>query len=616
MDHIPFCSDDMAHPPIQVAYLCNDRFTYDGLGFLDYPSRVGIKTDLLGEDRFHDLAFIDSHSFIQAWIWFGLLGEALDSSSPDEAELTLSINSMFIKTAGSEKVLCSTGLEDVILVMQKNAREPLYGQTYLNRLSSNMRTAAAFIQKILATPVSATILKTTHQQGEFHLIFQVILACQVLCQTLWNAISTLESTKPKQDNDLLFTTESSLKLVDSLLYASGWCPRDVQNLPADICFRYHLSFYRRSTISADPDHFGQQECTCIHNESEPIAPAHTHSSCRCPYIDACTPAIDQSIMNGNFVLFRFRQDTAKTRTLERKDMRLSECNTLPFIAISHVRMAGLGSDLQNHLPFCQLSLIQSLVDQLAASDTGATFFWIDSLCIPLQKDTRKVAVQAVWDIFASALHVLVLDPPLYLHTFSSPEEALIRIRYSNWKKRLWTLREGFVSKNLIFRFANQFMSLRKISAQFESWKENNIPKFTAIRGHNDQLTELNRQLLGNLKLSDILKRFEADINIWSMSVIQPKLFGTDSLDKMALYKTLRIGFLSAPKFRYFVEDHERKQILAIWVALMKTYEPIIAQHQEDKTVEEMECVYFRLKQICTIQAEATVIPSVLHVGTN
>lgn len=86
-----------------------------------------------------------------------------------------------------------------------------------------------------------------------------------------------------------------------------------------------------------------------------------------------------------------------------------------------------------------------------------------------------------------------------------------------------------------------------------------------------------------------------------MSVIKPKVSNQDSLDKMALYKILRIGFLSQPRFRYFMEDHEREQILTIWVALIKIYEPIIAQEQKDKTVEEIECVLFRLKQICTMQ---------------
>lgn len=88
-------------------------------------------------------------------------------------------------------------------------------------------------------------------------------------------------------------------------------------------------------------------------------------------------------------------------------------------------------------------------------------FWIDSICVPLASEGRKLAISRMRDVYKLADKVLVLDSLLY----ESPsdidiKEVAFRVYASDWAMRLWTLQEvGLAAPPTNYNQINLYMSV-------------------------------------------------------------------------------------------------------------------------------------------------------------
>ncbi|KAH9225188.1 hypothetical protein K456DRAFT_44103 [Colletotrichum gloeosporioides 23] len=133
-----------------------------------------------------------------------------------------------------------------------------------------------------------------------------------------------------------------------------------------------------------------------------------------------------------------------------------------YVAISHVWSDGLGNPWSNRLCSSQLNHIQALVNGLYPLDQAPVPFWIDSLGIPVGRRhvrDRQVAITRIHQTFSQADKVLVLNNYLKSCDNNAPlVEKLIRLQYSPWMTRVWTLLEGNIARNLHFQFADKAVS--------------------------------------------------------------------------------------------------------------------------------------------------------------
>lgn len=128
---------------------------------------------------------------------------------------------------------------------------------------------------------------------------------------------------------------------------------------------------------------------------------------------------------------------------------------------------GLGNRRVNGLPTCQLNRLQTLVNNLYDTHPDAsplakpqsessTRFWIDTLCVPLHDDDcRRSAISEMKSVYELADRVLVLDSWILKgSTKDSILERSIRLMMSNWQRRLWTLSEAVLSRNLYLQYGD------------------------------------------------------------------------------------------------------------------------------------------------------------------
>ena len=131
---------------------------------------------------------------------------------------------------------------------------------------------------------------------------------------------------------------------------------------------------------------------------------------------------------------------------------------------------GLGNQNRNALPLCQLRYIQHLVDQLQGDETCVevtkNYWWCDTLCVPVDPgsdDYRRMAIREMRHTYANATLALALDAEMMTVPMnSSPVEVYIRLMLSGWSRRLWTLQEAKLARNVVVRFADGIRSLSQI----------------------------------------------------------------------------------------------------------------------------------------------------------
>lgn len=318
------------------------------------------------------------------------------------------------------------------------------------------------------------------------------------------------------------------------------------------------------------------------NDDEAIQPVHAQEGCGCGLLGPSNSTINNSTQEGNVIFFSVHRYGPSSCHLERAEIHASEDAWPPFVAFSHVRMNGLGNSRDNKLPSCQLSVLQSFVNKLQPNGTvTGTFFWIDTLCLPVPRELRKQAYLLQPLIYSRAQQVLVLDPPISQWPFRSPGHALIRIRDSDWKGRLWTLLEGFLARNLVFLFSNRLVDLDEILEDFDK-SNGEVTAYCPVL-QRDLNPELDRLPMSEAEIVRAMKPFTRDIMIWASEAERRRTDPVNhrQVDQAVLYTQLRLGCLSSPKFRFLVERYEAREIPSVCQALIEVYGSYIYQRPGD-----------------------------------
>jgi hypothetical protein len=100
------------------------------------------------------------------------------------------------------------------------------------------------------------------------------------------------------------------------------------------------------------------------------------------------------------------------------------------------------------------------------SHSESSLWWCDTLCVlveDIHKHLRKQAIRDMKRTYQDADKVLALDSGLaHLSKESIAIEIYIRIKLSGWMRRLWTLQEGLLAKDVYFQLSDGPMKMRNI----------------------------------------------------------------------------------------------------------------------------------------------------------
>jgi hypothetical protein len=145
----------------------------------------------------------------------------------------------------------------------------------------------------------------------------------------------------------------------------------------------------------------------------------------------------------------------------------------------------LGNPSANALPTSRLKELQGYLSALEAKtepksvdgtqdcEGNDLYLWIDTLCVPLDKRIRKIALLRINAAYAKSRFVLVLDTSLkYISCKTINAELALRVYSSRWMQRLWTLSEGVLAQRLCFQFLDGSVTLDDLKPPLQaSWDQ-------------------------------------------------------------------------------------------------------------------------------------------------
>ena len=449
------------HLPFDVPVLPN--IEYDFSGFEGFPTRHGFGRD--GTVDFEGKSAEDCASLLQSWLFFGLLAEIGGELVNKEAFLTRQRPpKVSIRVAGywnSPKMFTPRSMESCLRLAAVHS----YKTDRLNVAGTHPMPLVTLSINVLISE-----LIEHHKRGWW-----------VEEGARNHDFPRLTPFVPGSD----FISPSANLLMSSMM-AQGWCQSQMHR----ICSSYNWSIAhyishitRREAGSDAHNRCSKKLCQAYNSSQDGYITAHTEQGCRCSFLTAPSDKVVQIIQDGGVPLVSIRKRRYGGLEIE------IQAATAPYqyIAISHVWSGGLGNPQANSLPQCQLQrLLERLSSLPGYNDPGiynkqydswyitkryldklgssrkkqkVPLFWIDTLCIPVDSqyaNLRTRAINMMNLIYASARSVLVLDSELQHLSIKNMRhsEAFVRLVYSSWMGRCWTLQEGGIGLVCHVQFAD------------------------------------------------------------------------------------------------------------------------------------------------------------------
>lgn len=313
-------------------------------------------------------------------------------------------------------------------------------------------------------------------------------------------------------------TANSKDLLRARYAANGWCPSTFEQLrrvSGSFSFVSYASFFQ-ATDADETKHNYCNESKCIANNillPDECAPKHTTDCCGCKNLAGPIEDIVRLTRGPNYPLLDLAVLLASQATRFRNHPAMIESHCIvsyvpgvQYVAFSHVWSDGLMGTAEIGLPACQIGRLFNY-----ATSFGTSLIWLDALLIPEERQTRKLAITKMSNVYRNASVTAVLDAGL---ASSSAEDltvkaCLMKIMTSAWYKRLWTLQEAILSSNLAILFEEGFALLpdllKKATESPQNFeKEHYDPVHMVILREIRQLSGLHLKNLDVGKVSSML----------------------------------------------------------------------------------------------------------------
>ncbi|ESK91662.1 het domain protein [Moniliophthora roreri MCA 2997] len=256
---------------------------------------------------------------------------------------------------------------------------------------------------------------------------------------------------------------------DKQLVAAGWCPLMVRILGQSVCtlgYATMLEPYVRKDVERR-GHTGCSAAECTRNniDASTYTTRHAVDGCRCSFSKPSLDAVTETLLQWQIPVITIEH----SHDNHHLQLKCKNATNIPYVAISHVWVDGLGSVTEAGLPSCQLERLAELTGGLVPG--GA--LWMDGLCIPGGRglrELRKRAIGLMAQTYRDATAVLVVDSSIRSCPIDAPlEEKLLRIRTSGWVQHLWTLQEALLARKLVFQFSDGLVHVEELMPRGEEF---------------------------------------------------------------------------------------------------------------------------------------------------
>ncbi|KAI1354727.1 hypothetical protein F5Y01DRAFT_329429 [Xylaria sp. FL0043] len=278
------------------------------------------------------------------------------------------------------------------------------------------------------------------------------------------------------------------KYVFDKMKADGWCPRALAilrgqvNSNATMLVAAYQAYQKSHRITPEHSKIGCTPEECKMKSTDGEGNYENRHIRGCKNRKQCKPCgppegeVIKVLQKGLIPLLEFCDECkegSKFRVVEFDPIR--DLGKKKFVTISHVWSDGWGNEKENRLNECQIKFIQR---QIQRATESAIPFWMDTLVVPVakgQEEQRKKAIRQIFKVFGLSALTIILDNGLLEMGRGGPDkpaEAAMKIFSSVWMRRLWTLQEAYLSKEIYIPFeetpsVNNLVQFDKLEQQLE-----------------------------------------------------------------------------------------------------------------------------------------------------
>lgn len=348
MDHL-IAAIDPVHGVVEVPYLYDERWKFDDLDFVSFPARKNLDIVKIRRGEFGDLSEQEALSFIQSWLFFGLIRSAfaVGGIAPDA-------NDFLIETGGRQ-IISTKLLPDYLTAwMFRNRAIALGGSSIKQRYQLEALLTHAAQSLVLVAwrdePQHAGL--AVGAQQAYSTKEAVLLSCDILVHTFTHAFNIFAipvinvvddqvvhmisgGTRPRCAG----STPSMTAYMQRRFREAGWCPYTVSKLKDTFqgcpCVLYMASNLRSAYRTGD-SHENCRPVQCLKDRTDErmYLPSH-RDGCQCG-----SPEAFLGVVPDQITLVTFEKGELRSRTVEAGciDVKGKSCGAeLPlYVAISHV----------------------------------------------------------------------------------------------------------------------------------------------------------------------------------------------------------------------------------------------------------------------------------------
>lgn len=497
MEHLPKPTGQAKSLFPAIPYLCQDR--YDEGPFLDYPQRAGLPVSEVdptirlsptlssaSQKLLAAMPPAELQSFLQNWLFFGLLREVLGDLYRHEDFVTTLLN------GENEETVITTA--DLLSQLKD-------WETKITQDEGSSRSVYEHVAKCLTLTYACLVIEYPALDNDlkFHLasVAEVLgYAASKACKVAWTD-DPRRSLIPRDWGRTI--SEQFRKSV--LLERSNCCPSQVQMLIQAFGSPQALAFvagcFHEDGVQSHHGSCDGNKCQAGDSVTSGQLTRHVSDSCGCEFLQVDEDLLADCLKKGCLPLLRLKEDTSSDKmTIE----VVASTESTSYVALSHVWADGLGNPTATALPRCQLSRLKALIDNLdfeyldtsfasdQPEDAPEMLLWCDTLCCPVvSREAKNMALRQMYCTYEEASVVLVLDRSLISHRVSgmSVDEACVRVAVSRWMTRLWTLQEGAIparKNKLWFQFTKTALPVRTLYRHLVKVSETDIQRRCVVDG--------------------------------------------------------------------------------------------------------------------------------------
>lgn len=390
-------------------------------------------------------------SFLQAWLYFGLLETILGKK--------VKVSYLMRRNSNGCNSLYTRNLHFCLHAKVFHIRIKNYDKKpeVQQAMGKNLLLARDWLLRLTAFGFGKFKENLDRDYPGFMDLISIIAPAVVrLIEAIKETMMYVFENWPMQSLANLHVPFAAVELRRARLRLLGWCEFQISLLEATTN-QSTMDWLVNTSIRQDT--LGHELCTpmaCAKNNVDVSTYKQRHCvpDCQCAPLFPNQKQIEEILQRDQLPVIEIAYPNIHPKLIVQA---VDKRNTGDYVAISHVWVDGLGGSTEKGLLTCQVLRIQAFVTRVMGTRPGTPAkFWIDSLCIPPHSSKMYIpALIGIRDVYSCASLVLVIDRLIQQCSSAAPTEVLFASIYmSAWMQRMWTYEEAVLAKRLVFLLSN------------------------------------------------------------------------------------------------------------------------------------------------------------------